>query len=126
MSDQAMSDKAMSDKANHGKTVARPGSLDGNLRQMIAVLGRERQALASLDADELFCSTREKQSICEALEPFGPEALDPQTRELANTARQLNEVNRRVRNLLAANVAARLEAYGASRRSYPFASAALV
>lgn len=94
-----------------------PGSLAGNLRQMIAVLERERQALAALDADGLIGAARDKESLCDALAVIGPTGLlDGETRTLAETARQLNEVNRRVRNLLAANVAARIEALGGSRR----------
>lgn len=88
-----------------------------NLRQLIAVMERERQALAILDADDLFLIAREKEELCETLSAFGGEALDKDTRILAETARQLNEVNRRVRNLLAANVAARIEALGGMRRA---------
>ncbi len=98
----------------------------GNLRQMIAVLEEERQALASLDTDALTCSTRAKEALCDALTPLGAEDLDSEGRALAETAQQLNEVNRRVRNLLAANVAARLEAMGGNRVTYSpaqFASA---
>ena len=87
-----------------------------NLRQMIAVLERERQALAALDADGLIGAAQEKETLCDALAAIGPQMLDGETRTLAETARQLNEVNRRVRNLLAANVAARIEALGGSRR----------
>ncbi len=83
-----------------------------SLRQMIAVLERERQALAALDADELVCSARDKQALCDVLTALEPCPVDTETRQLAETARQLNEVNRRVRNLLAANVAARIEALG--------------
>jgi hypothetical protein len=89
-----------------------------SLRQMIAVLEEERQALATLDADALFEASRTKETLCGALMPFGPDALDPHARELARTAQQLNEVNRRVRNLLAANVAARLEALRGSHHTY--------
>lgn len=99
--------------------------LTGNLRQMIAVLERERQALATLDADELFEASHQKQALCDALMPFGDNALDPQTRDLAKTAQTLNDVNRRVRNLLAANVAARLEALGSTSHTYSPANAAL-
>ncbi len=88
------------------------GPLAANLRQMIAVLERERQALAALDADDLICSARAKDALCDELAGIGPQVLDTETRSLAETARQLNEVNRRVRNLLAANVAARIEALG--------------
>ena len=94
--------------------------LAANLRQMIAVLEQERQALAALDADGLICSARDKEALCDALAGIGPQALNGETRALAETAHQLNEVNRRVRNLLAANVAARIEALGgpqAARRS---------
>ncbi|MBA4050516.1 MAG: flagellar protein FlgN [Erythrobacter sp.] len=79
---------------------------------MIAVLQRERQALAGLDADGLVCAARDKESLCDTLAALEPQALDGETRTLAETARHLNEVNRRVRNLLAANVAARIEALG--------------
>lgn len=87
-------------------------ALAANLRQMIAVLERERQALAALDADDLICAARAKEVLCDELASIAPQALDGETRGLAETARQLNEVNRRVRNLLAANVAARIEALG--------------
>ncbi|MFN3991064.1 MAG: flagellar protein FlgN [Erythrobacter sp.] len=92
-------------------------SLAGHLRQLVAVMERERQALATLDADGLFLVAREKEELCEALGRFGSDALDESTRTLAETARQLNEVNRRVRNLLAANVAARIAALGGATRS---------
>jgi hypothetical protein len=84
---------------------------------MIAVLERERQALAALDADSLMSAAQDKEMLCDALAAIGPQgSLDGEARSLAETARQLNEVNRRVRNLLAANVAARLEALGGRRR----------
>lgn len=85
---------------------------------MIAVLQQERQALASLDADGLFEAAREKDRLCDALAPVAPESLDHETRQLVETAQALNAVNRRVRNLLAANVASRLEALGAPRMAY--------
>jgi hypothetical protein len=85
------------------------------LRQMIAALETERQALAALDAERLVEAARMKEALCHALAPLGPATLDAETRGLAETARRLNEVNRRVRNLLAANVAARIEALGGAR-----------
>ncbi|MEP3422253.1 MAG: flagellar protein FlgN [Erythrobacter sp.] len=92
--------------------------ISGNLRQMIAVLEQERQALATLDADALFEASHQKQTLCETLQPFGADALDHQSRDLAKTAQALNDVNRRVRNLLAANVSARLEALGSTQHTY--------
>jgi len=91
--------------------------LPASLRQMIAVLERERQALAALDADDLIEAARAKEMLCDQLAVISPLPLDSETRGLAETARQLNEVNRRVRNLLAANVAARIEALGGPRRT---------
>lgn len=103
------------DVQNDGQNVT---GITGNLRQMIAVLEEERQALASLDADDLIDAAQRKQALCDLMAPFSEEAFEPEVRELARTARDLNEVNRRVRNLLAANVAARLDVLSASRHSY--------
>lgn len=86
------------------------------LRQMIAVLENERQALAALDAEGLTEASRVKEELCGVLAPLAADALDHETRGLAETARRLNDVNRRVRNLLAANVAARLAALGGGER----------
>lgn len=97
-------------------TPAQGGDLAVSLRQMIAVLERERQALAALDADDLISAARAKEALCDAMAEIAPQTLDGETRSLAETARQLNEVNRRVRNLLAANVAARIEALGGRHR----------
>lgn len=99
-------------------TPANPANLSGNLRQMIAVLEAERQALASLDADGLFEAAQAKSELCDVLDPAKVTSLNAETRSLAQTAQQLNDVNRRVRNLLAANVASRLEALGAPRAAY--------
>lgn len=113
----------MSAAANH-----EPVDVTGSLRQMIAVLEQERQALASLDADALTCSTRAKETLCDALAPVASRELNAEARALAETAQQLNEVNRRVRNLLAANVSARLEALGGPRTTYapaPYVSVSL-
>lgn len=98
------------------ETPACGSPLAAGLRQMIAVLERERQALAALDPDGLIGAARDKESLCDTLAALEPRALDGETRNLAETARQLNEVNRRVRNLLAANVTARIEALGGPRR----------
>ncbi|MEP3049916.1 MAG: flagellar protein FlgN [Erythrobacter sp.] len=101
-----------------------PAGLQEPLRQMISVLERERQALAALDRDELVNATREKEALCDVIGPMAPGSIDAETRTLAETARQLNEINRRVRNLLAANVATRLEALGGKRATYQAANIA--
>ncbi len=88
------------------------------LRQMIAVLQAERQALATMDLEGLMSSAQGKQSLCSTLEGAKPSAVDAECEGLLITARQLNEVNRRVRNLLAVNVAARLDALTGSAGLY--------
>lgn len=80
------------------------------LRQMLAVLESERQALAALDVDALLLATHKKHDVCTALQGETSEALDEECRHLLEAARRQNEVNRKIRNLLAANVAARLDA----------------
>lgn len=102
----------MSDTASPALTTAEA------LRQMLAVLETERQALAGLDIDQLIEASTCKQSLCDVLAPVTPEAIDAECNGLLQSARQMNEVNRRVRNLLAANVAARLEALTGSPGSY--------
>lgn len=92
--------------------------LHGNLRQMIAVLQDERQALATLEADALNTVTHKKDNLCEALAHLNPSDIDAEARALVETAKSLNDVNRRVRNLLAANVTGRLNALGAERHAY--------
>ncbi|MEM1051698.1 MAG: flagellar protein FlgN [Pseudomonadota bacterium] len=101
--------------ANGGSGIA---DLHGNLRQMIAVLEAERQALATLEADALVAVTHEKDRVCGQLAGLIAPDLDVEARALVETAKSLNDVNRRVRNLLAANVAQRLDALGAERHAY--------
>jgi len=110
---------------NPSKSDLQGATLAANLRQMIAALEDERQALAGLDADQLFDAAHKKEALCNILSPLGPGLLDQETRELVKTAQALNDVNRRVRNLLAANVTSRLEALGASQHTYAPSSAAL-
>jgi hypothetical protein len=93
-----------------------------NLRQMIAVLHAERQALAGLDLDAIIGAAQDKVALCGTLDASGPLAsgdpLDEECRGLLDAARRLNEVNRQVRNLIAANVSARLDALTGSAALY--------
>lgn len=92
------------------------------LRQMLAVLEEERQALAGLDLDAIVGSTREKDRLCGTLDTFGDTggavALDEECRGMLDAARRLNEVNRQVRNIIAANVTRRLNALTGSPHLY--------
>lgn len=83
--------------------------LSDALRQMLAVLEQERQALAALDIDALAIAGQDKLALCDNLDQSGSASLDTECRALLQAARQANEVNRRVRNLVAANVTARLD-----------------
>ncbi|MFM5886023.1 MAG: flagellar protein FlgN [Novosphingobium sp.] len=93
-----------------------------NLRQMIAVLQAERQALAGLDLDAIIGAAQDKIALCGTLDvetPFeGGFTIDEECRGLLDAARRLNEVNRQVRNLIAANIAARLDALTGSPALY--------
>ncbi len=85
-------------------------SLRETLGQMIAVLQAERQALAGLDLDGIVGAASAKTALCGTLDTSGALELDAECRGMLDAARRLNEVNRQVRNLIAANVAARLDA----------------
>ena len=96
--------------------------LHHSLRQMVAVLQAERQALAALDLDAILGCAQDKQALCGRIDATGPFsqdfALDEECRGLLDAAKRINEVNRQVRNLLAANVAARLETLAGSPALY--------
>ena len=84
------------------------------LRQMLAGLERERQALAALDIDEILGCAGSKRELCDTLAGVTPAALDDEARAMLETAKRTNEVNRQIRNLVAANVTSRLEALSES------------
>jgi len=88
------------------------------LRQMVAALDAERQALAAMEIDTLLLAGEDKLRLCGVLDGFFPAQVDAECRSLLEAARHQNEVNRKVRNLLAANVAARLDALTSSPGLY--------
>lgn len=79
------------------------------LRQMLAVMEAERQALAGLDMDAIMGCASDKTSLCDQLSKASNDNLDEECLGLIESMRRLNEVNRQVRNLIAANVSARLD-----------------
>lgn len=81
-----------------------------NLRQMLALLEGERQALAGLDLERIITCTEGKERICQVLDTVEPSALDEECEGLLNAVRRLNDINRRLRNMIADNVQARLGA----------------
>lgn len=96
--------------------------LHDSLRQMLAVLEEERQALAGLDLDAIVGATRDKDRLCATLDVAGQ--IDPlgdlgeECRGMLETARRLNEVNRQDRNIIAANVARRLNTLTGASQLY--------
>jgi hypothetical protein len=93
-------------------------ALRETLRQMLAVLEAERQALAGLDLDAILCTAADKQKLCGTLDQSGTAEIDDECRTLIETAKRLNEVNRQVRNLIAANVSVRLDTIAGSPATY--------
>lgn len=83
--------------------------LRDNLRQMVAVLQAERQALAELDLDGIMGCASDKAALCGTMADADHAAVDAECRGLLDAARRLNEVNRQVRNLIANNVSSRLD-----------------
>lgn len=88
------------------------------LRQMLAVLEAERQALAGMDVDAVMGAANDKGRLCNTLEGAAGVILDDECRGMLEAARRLNEVNRQVRNLVSANVTARLNALTGSPPLY--------
>lgn len=80
------------------------------LRQMLAVMEQERQALAALDLTAIMGCVDDKSALCGKLSNVSNDNLDEECLSLIDAARRLNEVNRQIRNLVAANVSSRLDA----------------
>lgn len=99
---------------DHATTVSASPAMRDTLRQMLAVLQQERHALAGLDLDMIMGCASSKADLCGTLADMGGDdaaaAVDEECRGLLDAARRLNEANRRVRNLIATNVSARLDA----------------
>ncbi|MDE2405420.1 MAG: flagellar protein FlgN [Sphingomonadales bacterium] len=85
---------------------------------MVAVLQTERQSLAGMDLDGIMGAATDKVTLCGRLEAVSPDQIDDECRGLLDAAKRLNEVNRQLRNLIAANVSARLEALTGSPHAY--------
>ena len=80
------------------------------LRQMLALLEGERQALAALDLERILTCADGKMQLCERIELGAVGSLDEEERGLLDAVTRLNAINRKMRNLIAANVEARLSA----------------
>jgi len=85
---------------------------------MLAVLDTERQALAGLDLDAILGVAGDKERICSALDGTTAGEIDEECRAMLEAARRQNEVNRQIRNLIAANVASRIDALAGKAQLY--------
>ncbi|MCX7863952.1 MAG: flagellar protein FlgN [Novosphingobium sp.] len=88
------------------------------LRQMLAVLESERQALAALDLDTILATAADKERLCGTLADADAGSLDEESIAMLEAARRQNEVNRQIRNLVAANVQARIDVLAGRARLY--------
>lgn len=88
------------------------------LRQMLAVLQAERQALAGLELEGILGAAADKRALCGRIDRSGVLSVDDECRGMLDAARRLNEVNRQLRNLIAANVSARLDALTGAPQLY--------
>lgn len=96
------------------------------LRQLLALLEGERQALAALDLERILTCADGKLDLCNRIELHAQGHLDEECRGLLDAVMRLNEINRKLRNLIAANVETRLGAltgragvYGSSHAALP-------
>lgn len=81
--------------------------LADHLRQMLALLEGERQALAALDLERILTCAGGKMDLCAIIDGCDSAALDEESRGLLDAVRRLNAINRRLRNLIASNMQAR-------------------
>lgn len=88
------------------------------LQQMLALLQGERQALAALDLDRIVACTNGKLDLCAKLDVVEQDSLDEECLGVLDAVRRLNEINRRLRNLIASNVQNRLGALAGSSEPY--------
>ncbi len=95
-----------------------PTDLKESLRQMLAVMEQERQALAALDLQSIVDCAANKSALSDKLHAASSDSLDEESLSLIEAAKRLNEVNRQIRNLVAANVSARLDALTGSAPVY--------
>lgn len=89
-----------------------------HLKQMVALLEGERQALAALDLERIMTCAQGKGDLCDQLAKFTSEQLDEECLGLLDSAKRLNAINRKLRNLIADNVQSRLSMLTGGNASY--------
>jgi len=84
----------------------------------MVMLESERNALATLDLDRILACAEGKHGLCGVLENVAGQPLDDECRALVDAVQRVNEANRKLRNLIAANAQARLGALTGSVSLY--------
>lgn len=85
-------------------------ALREDLQSMLALLEGERSALASMDMERILTCADGKMQLCERIEHAAEGPIDEECRGLLDAVSRLNAINRKLRNLIAANVQSRLGA----------------
>ena len=93
------------------------------LKQMVALLEGERQALAALDLDRILTCAQGKVELCDELARYAPDQLNDECVGLLESAKRLNAINRKLRNLIADNVQSRLTMLTGGNQAYSSAPA---
>ena len=88
------------------------------LQQMLALLQGERQALAACACNNAIEVESGKMDLCVKLEAVEKASLDEECLGVLDAVRRLNEINRRLRNLIASNVQNRLGALTGNNAPY--------
>lgn len=83
--------------------------LADNLRQMLALLEGERQALSGLDLERILVCAEGKKQLSGSLAAATDNELDEECRGLLEGVAHLNNVNRKLRNMIADGVQTRLD-----------------
>lgn len=80
------------------------------LRHVLAVLEEERQAFAALDLERMMVCANAKQTTTQKLSAANDAGLDEEAMGLLDAARRCNAANRKMCNLIAAQISGRLDA----------------
>lgn len=89
-----------------------------NLRQMLALLESERQALTGLDLERILVCADGKERICGELSATQSHHLDEECTGLLDAVSRMNGLNRKLRNMIADNVQTRLSALTGASYTY--------
>lgn len=98
--------------------MSRAHKIKETLRQMLALLEGERQALAALDLERIVACANGKTDLGARLDGIARADLDEESLGLIDAAKRLNDINWRLRNLIATNVKSRMETFAGAGTLY--------